>query len=64
MADIEYGWMIERTDGGTLYYWMGGKLWSTNNLDGVRFVRRVDAARVAERMPARLDVRVLDHQWG
>ena len=60
----EYGWVIEREGGDKpLLYWAGAGVWSTQHLDAIRFVRRLDAERVARYLPEHPHYRVVEHAW-
>ena len=67
----ETGWVIERGDSepSAPLYWAGHYEWERDHLKAVRFSRKEDAERVAERERTLDDggpeyARVCEHSWG
>lgn len=70
---IESGWVIERGDSepSAPKYWAAGQqdpqrtsAWTSNHLEAIRFARKLDAERVAERAMNGIQVRIAEHEWG
>lgn len=70
----EYGWLIEHGTSpvsSPAYYAGGGhwakepwsSAWTSNHLHAIRFARKLDAERFAERAMAGIPVRVCEHAW-
>lgn len=77
-ARDEYGWLIEHGTSpvsSPAYYAGGGhwakepydprrsSAWTSNHLHAIRFARKLDAERFAERAMAGIPVRVCEHAW-
>ena len=77
-ARDEYGWLIEHGTSpvsSPAYYAGGGNwanepydprrssAWTSNHLHAIRFARKLDAERFAERAMAGIPVRVCEHAW-
>ena len=67
MAEFESGWVIEHfsSPGYAPNYWAGNG-WSTNNLEAVRFCRRIDAERTTKGFDDEFAMqhRIAEHGWG
>lgn len=68
----EIGWVIERADSepSAPKYWAAGQqdpqrtsAWTSNHMQAIRFARKLDAERVAERAMKGIDVRICEHAW-
>lgn len=68
----ESGWVIERADSPVSEpkYWAAGQTdasrssaWTSNHMHAIRFARRLDARRVAERIMKGIEVRICEHMW-
>lgn len=68
----ETGWLIEREDSPPSgpRYWAAGQreserssAWTENHMHAIRFARKLDAERVAERTMKGTAVRVCEHMW-
>jgi hypothetical protein len=59
----EFAWVIEHdaSDAPYLLYWAGPNNWTQNNLEAIRFSRRLDADRVARIIGG--NHRVCEHGW-
>lgn len=59
------GWVVEGawSDPSEPQYWCGSSLWSSNNLQALRFARRHDAQQAADAMCAGMNVRICEHVW-
>ncbi len=76
--DEEFGWVIERADSPTSLprYWAGSapyaevadarrsSSWTENHEQAIRFARKLDAWRVANRCMRGVPIRVAMHIWG
>jgi len=75
-AHGEIGWLIERGDSPTSdpKYWAAGvyyaehdpgrsSVWTSNHAQAIRFARKIDAERVAQRLLNGISVRVCEHIW-
>ena len=68
----EFGWLIERGDSevSAPKYWAAGmrdpatfSAWTSNHDQAIRFARKLDAKRVAERLMKDIPVRICEHGW-
>ncbi len=68
----EYGWVIERGNSTAAEpkYWCAGhpdlhtfSAWTSNNEQAIRFARKIDAERAAERHMPDISVRIAEHGW-
>lgn len=68
----ESGWLIERADSSPAEpkYWAAGQreaerssAWTSNHMEAIRFARKDDAEKVANRIMAGIDVRICEHAW-
>lgn len=60
----EYAWVIViPSRRPMLMYWAGGTLWSPDNLDAIRFARRIDAERAARYLPEHPNYTIEEHAW-
>ncbi len=68
-----FAWVIERGDSNVSRpkYWAAGQAesgrasaWTSNHAQAIRFARKVDAERVAERIMQQIPVRICEHGWG
>jgi hypothetical protein len=68
----EMGWVIERGDSSPAEpkYWAAGQreaervsAWTSNHMHAIRFCRKLDAERVADRIMGGLHVRICEHSW-
>lgn len=69
----EYGWVIEHgaSETSAPRYWAAGQIdpnrssaWTGNDAHAIRFARKLDAERVAERTMKGIPVRIAEHGWG
>lgn len=68
----ESGWVIERADSSPAEpkYWAAGQreaerssAWTSNHMEAIRFARKDDAEKVANRIMKDIPVRIAEHGW-
>ena len=72
-SNTEFAWLIERADSepSAPWYWAAGHQpnkgkgtgWTQDHLEAIRFARRRDADKVAERLFPDIEVRICEHGW-